>query len=149
MSTIIEIPSTLSKNKRGKQFKEDLASIIADLGFSVELEKPYVIIGNTRPIKLDIVVNSILSIETKLYMDTNMAYKYVAPMGDIQTDNEVSPQHWAAICVQDANGFPWLQRHGVHCLAFEPRRRSREVIKSVHVNLTTLKEFINAAITVQ
>lgn len=148
MSTVIQIPSTLSKNKRGKKFKEDLAAIIVDLGFSVEIEKPYEIIGNTRPIKLDIVVNSILSIETKLYMDTNMAYKYVAPMADIQTDNEVSPQHWAAICVQDANGFPWLQRHGVSCLAFEHSRRAKEVIELVHVNLTTLKAFIDASTSI-
>ena len=148
MPTTIEIPSTLSKNKRGKKFKEDLAAIIIDLGFSVEIEKPYKIIGNTRPIKLDIVVNSILSIETKLYMDTNMAYKYVAPMADIQTDNEVSPQYWAAICVQDANGFPWLQRHDVSCLAFEHLRRGKEVIELVHVNLTTLKDFIDASTSI-
>ena len=146
---IIELPRTLKATARGNKFKKELAAIIADLGYSVQIEEPYSIDCNAGPIKIDIVCNVILGIEVKIYMDTNMAYKYEAPIKDIITDNKVHPTHWVAICGQDAGGFAWLERHNISCLSFEaPRSAKAGALESVHVNLTTLKAFIDASTSI-
>ncbi len=146
---IIELPPPPKATARGNKFKKELAAIIDDLGYSVQIEEPYNIDCNAGPIKIDIVCNVILAIEVKIYMDTNMAYKYEAPIKDIITDNKIHPTHWVAICGQDAGGFAWLERHNIPCLSFEePRSAKAGALESIHVNLTTLKNFIDASTSV-
>ena len=85
-TTLVDLTSASSKNQRGNVLKLALADALTSLGFTVKIEKPYHIVGNKSPIKIDLVVNGVLGIENKLYMDTNMAYKFVGPMPEIAED---------------------------------------------------------------
>lgn len=132
-STLVDLTSATSKNQRGNILKLALADVLTFLGFTVEIEKPYHIVGNKSPIKIDLVVNKILGIENKLYMDTNMAYKFVGPMPEIAEDNSHSPTKWAALCGQDAGGFAFLKRRGISCLAFNSEMRCSQNVKQQFV----------------
>ena len=128
-STTVDLTTVSSKNQRGNALKLALADVLTSLGFEVEIEKPYYIKGNASPIKIDLVVNSTLGIEDKLYMDTNMAYKFVGPMPEIAEDNDNAPTKWAALCGQDAGGFSFLKRRGIHCLALDNEIRCSKNVK--------------------
>ena len=142
-NTIVDLTTATSKNQRGNVLKHTLAEILESLGFTVEIERPYHIKGNSAPIKIDLVVNGILGIEGKLYMDTNMAYKFVGPMPEIQSDNQDAPQKWAVLCGQDAGGFSFLKRRNITCLAIDKTIRSSANIKQQFViNSDELECFI-------
>lgn len=132
-TTLVDLTSASSKNQRGNVLKLALADVLTSLGFTVEIEKPYHIDGNKSPIKIDLVVNGSLGIEDKLYMDTNMAYKFVGPMPEIAEDNEDAPIRWAALCGQDAGGFAFLKRRGIPCLALHPEMRCSQNVKQQFV----------------
>ena len=147
-TTTIKLPRELTANQRGKHLKNSLAEIIKNLGYKVDIEKPYVIKGNDGSLKIDLVINDVIAVETKLYIDTNMAYKYVGPIEDIQTDNDNPPTVWTVIVAQDAGGFPWLQRHNVRCLSLlNTKRTSKDIVESIEVNPLQLKAFIDAALS--
>ena len=142
-TTTIDLTTVTSKNQRGNHFKIKLAEVIKSLGFTVDIERPYTIKCNTKPIRIDLVVNSILGLETKLYMDTNMAYKYVGPMPEIQTDNNDAPTKWAAVCGQDAGGFAFLRSRSIPCFAVNNLiRSSRDIINEFHIHHDELEVFI-------
>lgn len=128
-STFVDLTTASSKNQRGNVLKLALADVLKSLGFKVEIEKPYYIKGNSNPIKIDLVVNDTLGIEDKLYMDTNMAYKFVGPMPEIIEDNSNAPTKWAALCGQDAGGFAFLKRRGIQCLALDSEMRCSGNVK--------------------
>jgi hypothetical protein len=132
-STTVDLTTASSKNQRGNVLKLALADVLTSLGFEVEIEKPYCIKGNSNPIKIDLVVNGTLGIEDKLYMDTNMAYKFVGPMPEIAEDNADAPTKWAALCGQDAGGFSFLKRRGIHCLALDNEMRCSGAVKQQFV----------------
>jgi hypothetical protein len=132
-STTVDLTTVSSKNQRGNALKLALADVLTSLGFKVEIEKSYYIKGNSNSIKIDLVVNGILGIEDKLYMDTNMAYKFVGPMPEIVEDNDNAPTKWAAVCGQDAGGFAFLQRRGIHCLALDNEMRCSYNVKQQFV----------------
>lgn len=128
-TTLVDLTSASSKNQRGNVLKLALADALTSLGFTVKIEKPYHIVGNKSPIKIDLVVNGVLGIENKLYMDTNMAYKFVGPMPEIVEDNENPPTKWAALCGQDAGGFAFLKRRSIPCLALDTETRCSQNVK--------------------
>ena len=132
-STLVDLTTASSKNQRGNVLKLALADVLVSLGFTVEVEKPYYIDGNKSPIRVDLVVNGTLGIEDKLYMDTNMAYKFVGPMPEIKEDNEDAPTKWAALCGQDAGGFAFLRRRDIPCLALDPELRCSQNVKQQFV----------------
>jgi len=131
--TTVDLTTASSKNQRGNLLKHNLADALRSLGFKVELEKPYYIEGNSSPIKIDLVVNDVLGIECKLYMDTNMAYKFVGPMPEVESDNDNAPTKWAALCGQDAGGFSFLKRRGLNCLALDKTIRCSSNVKQQFV----------------
>lgn len=132
-TTLVDLTTVSSKNQRGNALKLALADVLTSLGFKVEIEKPYYIKGNSNQIKIDLVVNGTLGIEDKLYMDTNMAYKFVGPIPEITEDNDNAPTKWAALCGQDAGGFAFLNRRGIHCLALDNEMRCSGNIKQQFV----------------
>jgi len=142
-TTLVDLTTATSKNQRGNVLKLALADVLVSLGFTVEVEKPYRIKGNSQPIRIDLVVNGTLGIEDKLYMDTNMAYKFVGPMREIAEDNEDAPTKWAALCGQDAGGFSFLKRRNIPCLALDPEMRcSNNVKQQFVIDHTQLEYFI-------
>lgn len=132
-TTTVDLTTVSSKNQRGNLLKHTLADVLRSLGFTVEIEKSYHIKGNSSPIRIDIVVNGVLGIENKLYMDTNMAYKFVGPMPEIESDNTNSPTKWAALCGQDAGGFGFLKRRGISCHALDKTIRCSSNVKQQFV----------------
>ena len=128
-TTTVDLTTVSSKNQRGNLLKLKLAEVLRSLGFTVDIEKGYVIEGNSSLIKIDLVVNNTLGIEDKLYMDTNMAYKFVGPMPEIASDNVDAPTKWAAICGQDAGGFSFLKRRDIPCLALDKSMRCSADVK--------------------
>ena len=142
-TTIVDLSSVSSKNQRGNLLKIKLAEVLKSLGFKVDIERGYIIKGNSSLLKIDLVVNDKLGIEDKLYMDTNMAYKFVGPMPEIESDNPDSPTKWAAICGQDAGGFSFLNRRNIPCLALDKSMRcSSNVKQQFTINHDELKCFI-------
>lgn len=142
-TTLVDLTTASSKNQRGNVLKHSLASIIESFGFKVDIERPYQINGNASPLKIDLVVNDILGIEDKLYMDTNMAYKFVGPIPEIMLDNADAPTKWAALCGQDAGGFSFLNRKGIPCLALDKSMRcSSNVKQQFTINHDELECFI-------
>tara|TARA_R100001530_G_scaffold52615_2_gene38847 strand:- start:178 stop:630 length:453 start_codon:yes stop_codon:yes gene_type:complete len=143
-TTTVDLTTALSKNQRGNLLKRELAKVLRSLGFTVEIEKPYNIRCNSNPIRIDLVINNILGLENKLYMDTNMAYKFVGPMPEIVQDNpRTAPTRWAALCGQDAGGFPFLRNRAIPCYALdESKRCSSNVKQEFGINHDRLEAFI-------
>ena len=146
-TTTVDLTSVKTKNQRGNLLKERLAEVLKLMGFTVEIEKPYTIHCNLNPIKIDLVINEILGIETKLYMDVCMAYKYVGPMPEIQKENSNAPFKWAALCGQDAQGFAFLRHRGIPCLALDDTiRTSNDVKQQFIINHNQLEVFVSNAL---
>ena len=142
-TTLVDLSTVSSKNQRGNILKLKLAEVLRELGFTVNVEQGYTIKGNSGPIKIDLVVNDVLGIEDKLYMDTNMAYKFVGPMPEIESDNKDAPKKWATICGQDAGGFAFLKRRNISCLALDKTmRHSKDVKQQFIINHYELECFI-------
>tara|TARA_R100001530_G_scaffold134254_2_gene108788 strand:- start:19 stop:468 length:450 start_codon:yes stop_codon:yes gene_type:complete len=146
-TTTVDLTPAKTNNQRGSFLKERFAEVLELMGFTVEIEKPYIIHCNSNPIKIDLVINKILGIETKLYMDVCMAYKYVGPMSEIQMENSNAPLKWAALCGQDANGFAFLRHRGIPCLALDDTiRNSNDVKQQFIINHNQLEVFVSNAL---
>ena len=142
-------PINAYKNKRGSELKLFLAGALRNLGFEVEVEARvyYTANGTQKYIHHDITITNTfpkIVLEIKVYMDTNMAWKFIGPQPLL---NKLYPGQYkyAAIIGQDASGADICIEHDNPVLVLDKNsRKTDDPLEVIQLDMTSLREFIDA-----